>query len=532
MLLPALVLLIATPPPQFVYPPTKTVEAADTWFGKTYKAPYRWLEDLKAPPVEQWFKSQATLTDGLLGRIPARDALADEWTRLDKLQPARYRAIAVESGRVFYKKTLGGENVGKLYYREGWTGEEQLLFDPQTATPAGAKPGEVTTFKSLFPSPDGRHVLVALQASGAEWSELRVIDVARRRLLPDRIYPSWDGFGWTMDGKAFFYDSPKVTDIKSKEIELNHRSRLHRLGTPVASDPDLLSNGSHPELKIEPKEWPTAFIDEASPQWLVGNVGTVQNEMRIYAAPAAALGRGRRLHWTEISKYSDNLVRGISFYKDQAYAITHTGAPKYKLVRTSLAHPQWAKAETVIAEAQDSIQSLARSRDYLFLVYSNGIVGRIVKHRLEDGTTSELKLPGSGTVDISCPDVHSNRCVVFITSWIQPTTLWDYEGDADSLAKSVFDTAVEYPGFDQLTTEEVEVPGHDGTPIPLSIVHRKDLKLDGTSSAILEGYGAYSISFTPYVSVLRSVAVHGVVLGWCHVRGGGEKGEAWYRAGY
>src|SRR5438270_12688042 len=119
MLLPALVLLIATPPPQFVYPPTKTVEAADIWFGKTYKDPYRWLEDLKAAPVEQWFKSQAALTAGLLGRIPARDALADERMKLDKPQPARHRAIAVQSRRRLSKQALGGEHVGKRYCRAG-----------------------------------------------------------------------------------------------------------------------------------------------------------------------------------------------------------------------------------------------------------------------------------------------------------------------------------------------------------------------------------------------------------------------------
>src|SRR5215472_18191873 len=104
------------------YPSTKTVEASDTYFGKTYKDPYRWLENLKEKDVEAWFKSQAELTDSLLAKIPARDALAEEWMALDKLKPASYQSIDFENGRVFYKKTLGGENVGKLFFREGWTG--------------------------------------------------------------------------------------------------------------------------------------------------------------------------------------------------------------------------------------------------------------------------------------------------------------------------------------------------------------------------------------------------------------------------
>src|SRR5262249_34804465 len=103
------------PATRWEYPVTKTVDASDTYFGQTYKDPYRWMENLKDKNVEDWFKAQATLTDGLLAKIPARDALAKEWMELDKLKPASYSAISYEHGRVFYKKTLGGENVGKLY---------------------------------------------------------------------------------------------------------------------------------------------------------------------------------------------------------------------------------------------------------------------------------------------------------------------------------------------------------------------------------------------------------------------------------
>ena len=133
---------------QWNYPATRTVEASDTYFGKTYKDPYRWLEDLKDKDVEAWFKAQAALTDDLLARIPARDALANEWMELDKLKPASFSAITYKSGRVFYKKTLGGENVGKLYYRDGWKGAEHLLFDPSSVSPKGAKAGDVATIVS------------------------------------------------------------------------------------------------------------------------------------------------------------------------------------------------------------------------------------------------------------------------------------------------------------------------------------------------------------------------------------------------
>lgn len=534
-ILRSVVLLLAILPQgsaPWAYPATKTTGASDIYFGKTYKDPYRWLENLKDKDVETWFKRQAELTDGVLARIPARDALANEWMALDRLKPATYSQITYEHGRVFYKKTLGGENVGKLYFREGWKGDERLLFDPSEIHPTGAKPDDVTTIVSYAPSPDGRHVVLALTAGGAEFSELRTLEVDGRKLLPETMYPSYGPLAWTMDSRSFFYDAGRVADIKSQEIELNRKTRLHTLGADVTSDEDFFSNESYRGLEISPKEFPQAFIDESYPDYVIGNVSTVQNEMRLFYAPTAQMKPGARLKWTVLAVPSDNLVRGIVFYKDRVYAVTHTGAPRYKIVRTSVAHPDWKTAETAVAEDRDSIQYITHSKSFLFVVYSNGVVGRLVKYGLDSGKASEVTLPASGTVDISCPDFRSDRCIVYTTSWTQPTTLYDFDADTGTLTKSIFNTDVSYPGFENLVTEEVEVPGHDGTMIPLSIIHRKDLKRDGSASAILEGYGAYGISLTPAFRPEISIALHGVVMAIAHVRGGSEKGEEWYKAGY
>ncbi len=508
------------------YPPTKTVDASDTYFGTTYKDPYRWLEDLKAKDVEAWFKAQADLTDGLLAKIPARDALAQEWLALDKLKPASYQSIDYENGRVFYKKTLGGENVGKLFFRAGWNGAEKLLFDPGTY-----KTGVVTTIQSIVPSWDGKHVVIGLSSGGAEYSELRILDVDRAMLLPGSVYPSYGPFGWTRDNESFFYDAGKVTDIKSLEIELNRKTRLHKLGTDFSADPDIFSNETNPELGIEPKEFPNASIDESYPDYILGQVGTVQPELRIFYAPVSEM-KHEKIKWDVLCRPSDNLVRGMAFYRDHVYAITHAGAPKYKVIRTSVKQPDWQHAETIIPQAPDSIQYITKSKHYLFVIYSNGVVGRIVKYDLATGKTEEVKLPGSGSVDMICPDFKSDHCLVYITSWTSPVTIYDYEADKGTFAKSVFNTDVSYPGFQDLVSEEVEVPGHDGTMIPLSILHKKGIPMDGSSSCILDGYGAYGISQTPHFTVRHSVATRGVVLAFAHPRGGSEKGEAWYKAGY
>jgi prolyl oligopeptidase len=511
---------------QLNYPPTKTVDASDTYFGKTYDDPYRWLENLKDKDVEAWFKAQAELTDGLLAKIPGRDALVQEWMALDKLKPAVYSAITYEHGRVFYKKTLGGENVGKLYFRQGWNGAEKLLFDPATF-----KVGVTTTINSFVPSWDGKYVAIGFTSGGAEWSEIRILDVERGILLPERIYPSYGPNGWTKDNKSIFYDAGKVTDIKSLEIELNRETKIHKLGTEIATDRDIFSDESDPELGITPKEMPDAFIDESYPDYLIGNVQTVQNEMRLFYAPISELNN-KKIKWDVLCNPADNLVRGFAFHGDYIYAVTHTDAPKYKLVRTSVKHPDWEHAETVIPERTDSIRSITKSKHYLLVVYTDGVVCRLVKYDFATGQTTEIELPASGTVSISSPDWRTDRCLVYITSWISPLMTYDFDAQKNTFVKSIFNMDVSYPGFENLVSEEVEVTGHDGAMIPLSIIYKKGISLDGSNSCILRGYGAYGISQTPSFSILNSVAARGVVLAIAHVRGGSEKGEEWYKAGY
>jgi prolyl oligopeptidase len=512
---------------QWNYPPTKTVDASDTYFGKTYDDPYRWLEDLKDTNVQSWFKAQAELTDGLLAKIPGRDALVQEWTALDKLKPASYSSIMYEDGRVFYKKTLGGENVGKLYFRDGWDGKEKLLFDPTTY-----KAGVTTTAQSFVPSWNGKYVVLGLSAGGAEWSELRILDVDHGKLLPERIYPSWGADSWARDSKSFIYDAPKVTDTKSLQIELDQKTRVHKLGTAISSDKDIFSDELDPELGITSKDIPSVSIDESYPDYLIGRVDTVQTELWMFYAPVSELKHGK-IKWKVLCKRSDNLLdRGLEFNGDYVYAVTDAGAPKYKVVRTSLKHPDWANAETVIPETDDSVLYIKRSRHYLLVVYSDGVDCRLVKYDLASGATEELPLPMSGTLDVNVPDWRTDHFLVSITSWISPVAIYDLDAQTGTFTKSIFNTDVKYPGFDQLVSEEVEVPGHDGVMIPLSIIYQKGLAMNGSNSCILTGYGAYGIRLDPGFSFRFSLATHGVVCAIAHVRGGSEKGEAWYKAGY
>jgi prolyl oligopeptidase len=512
---------------QWKYPPAPTSSAFDVWHGKRYEDPYRPLENLADTNVAAWFKAQAELTNRTIARIPGRDALVREWLAMDKRTPPRYREFQFEGGRLFYRKTLGGENVGRLFVREGWDGREQLLFDPNSY-----KKGSDTALKLFVPSLDGKYVVLGLAAKGGEWSELRVLRVDDRQLLPESIYPAgWFGVSWLPGTQAFLYNGGDVTDVKSPDIELNRKTRIHNLGSPTAEDRDILSSASTPELDIDPKEIPVGEVPQSVSDRLIGGIFTVQPELRLYIASISELG-GSSVTWKPLVQRSDNLVRGFALHGDSVYGVTHANAPHYRVVRTRTDAPDWKNAQTVIPEAADSIDSIAQSRDYLLVTYSDGIRGRLLRYEFTSGTSQEIKLPIQGTVNTTCPDIHGNRCIVTISSWLQPPTLYELNTEAGELTKSAFNGEAKYPELADLVSEEVDVRGHDGTMIPLSIIHRKDIKLDGSSPCILEGYGAYGISWTPEFNPRFSVANRGVVVAYAHVRGGSEKGEAWYRAGY
>jgi prolyl oligopeptidase len=386
---------------------------------------------------------------------------------------------------------------------------------------------------TLFvPSIDGKHVVLGLAAKGGEWSELRVLQVDGRQLLPDSIYPAgWFGVSWLPGSQAFLYNGGNVADVKNPDIELNREVRIHRLGSPVTEDRGILSNASTPELAIAPKEIPLGEIPQSTSDRIVGALATVQSEFRLYTVHLSDLSAGR-VTWKPLVERSDNLVRGYALHDDSIYAVTHTGAPHYRVIRTRTDAPDWSSAETVVPEAADSIDSIEQSRDYLLITYSDGIKGRLVRYAFSSGKSEEVALPVQGSLATSCPDIHGNRCIVTVDSWLQPPTLYELEAETGEVTRSAFNGDVKYPELADLVSEEVEVPGHDGTMVPVSIIHRKDIRLDGSSPCILEGYGAYGYSWTPDFNPRVSVANRGVVLAYAHVRGGSEKGEEWYRAGY
>ena len=520
--------LCATAFAQYNYPATKKIEVTDTYFGVDYKDNYRWLEDMKNPEVEAWFKQQADFSNAIMNTINGRDELIAEWRKLDKLQPATYSNQTIKNGRIFYQKQMPGEKVSKVYFKENRNSPEVLLFDPLVFIT-----GKTLTVEAAMPSNDGNKIVIGYTENGAEVSTLRIMDVDSKTFLQDKIPATAGAMAWSFDDSAILYMWIKSADNNDPEGRLNPKTKLHKLGTDYKTDMDFFSNESYPNLNIAAKSYPYIVLMEDTKDYIFAGEGTVQNELKMWYAPISEFNSGN-INWKKLMDTSDELIGQLPVLDGKMYAITHKDAENYKLVSTDLKNPDWDNATDVVPENTMILKSAIRSKDYLLLSYSDGINMHLFKFNPKTNKTSKIKMPLSGTISSKSIDIKTNEFIVGITSWNKPYTEFLFDAKTEKFTASTYNKPSVYPAeYDDIVVEEVEVKGHDGVMIPLSIIYKKGTKKDGSNVCFMRSYGAYGYSMTPsFSSIVNALVVKDVVYAVPHVRGGSEKGQSWYKAGY
>jgi prolyl oligopeptidase len=514
---------------QYAYPATKKADSVNTYFGVAYKDPYQWLENLKDTGVVSWFKQQANFTDSILQKIDGRDRLLAEWKKLDSLQPAHISDRVYANGRIFYKKRMPGEKLAKLYVREGDNGAGRLLFDPGSFIS-----GKTLSIQKYVPSFDGKYLAIAYSAKGAEVSTIRIVTVATGQFLADELFPVFDLSSWTFDNKAILYVWLPSADNTDPNARRGAKTRLHTVGTDSKGDIDFFSSSSNPELKIDSSMYPISSLTRDNKNYIFSVTMTVQRELNLYYAPIGQL-YSRTIQWKSLCQPENKIVRGLEFMGDMVFAITYEGAKNFKLIETDIKKPDWPHAKIIAAEKSDqTLESITHCRNYLLMTYNDGINSHLFKYNPSTGQTAEIRLPLSGTIEVECLNNQTDTCTVRITSWVKPVAEFDFDPGKEIFTPSTYNQPPVYPeAYDQLQVKEVTVKARDGALIPLSIIYRKDTKLDGNNVCLLEGYGAYGISIPPGFEVQdNSLTVRGVVTAVAHVRGGSEKGQSWYEDGY
>ncbi len=526
--------VVAPPPVQRLGPPVAAVRAvSETFFGQSVTDPYRYLEDIKNPEVQAFMRGQGEFARKALDVIPGRARMLD---RIAELSEAGIAITSVQvtgagnSPQIFYLKQARGENSRKLYMRTGYGSVERLLFDPAAAGTAGTR----YTIDAYVPSPTGRHVAIGIAAGGSENTSLIVVDTQSASIeggAIDRI-GFFAGTHWAPDGKSFFYNRlPAQQAGAAVNRYLRSVAYRHVLGRGLDKDEAVLGQG-HGAALADIDIPGVEFSDDG--KLLVGKVehGDLR-EISIYIAP---VGDFRQVpDWQRAIEPKDG-VTAFATHDRALYLLTHHNAPRYKVVRTGLARPDFSKATTVVPHGDTVVRELAVAQDALYIRELIGGVDRLQRLNFSQSVFSGGKLEF-----VRLPFDLAIRQM--ITSPRRPGALLRLEGWTESpkyvqieeRSGNLIDTRLQPKSavnFDAIDEVRLMATAKDGTRIPVSLIYRKGTQLDTVRPTLLRAYGAYGITQAPVFNAATLAWLErGGVLGTCHVRGGGEFGEAWHRGG-
>jgi prolyl oligopeptidase len=512
-------------------PPVAEVRpVTDTYFGTPVVDPYRYFEDLGSPDVQAWMKAQANYTRGLLDTIPGREALLARIQALANTDADR-SGFVQRGRRYFYLLTEPGAQQPKLVYRDGLGGEEHVLLDPATL---GAGTATHYALDYFEPSWDGGTLAYGLSAGGSEASVLQVMDVATGKALPERIERAHDAVvTWRPDNRSFFYMKfAKVTaDTPKSETEFNARTYLHVVGKGPDGESDAVVFGRGVSKLDVPEGQGTYVLGSTQSPWVVAiaNRNLDDNPSTIYVAPLARISNAAT-PWKKVADVDDGVV-SVAIRGDTLYFRSLKDASRFRILTTSLAKPDVRHPRVVVPEGPGVITGFALAQDGIYYRVRDGAQARLMRTDFDGKDTRAIPTPYTGNLLEPTTDPALPGALFSLQSWSQPPLIYAYDPardetrDAGLAPQSRIDTS-------QLESEEVLATSYDGTRVPLSIIHRKGLVLDGSHPTMLVGYGAYGLVLEATFRAARQAWIErGGVYAIAHVRGGGEYGEDWHRGG-
>ncbi|MCM2254557.1 MAG: prolyl oligopeptidase family serine peptidase [Vicinamibacteria bacterium] len=514
------VLALASPPvtaqtrPE--YPDSRRQDLVETLHGVAVADPYRWLEDIDSKETATWVEAQNKVTFGLLGKIPARAALRERLTKLWNFE--RFGVPLKEGGRYFYTRNDGLQNQAVLLVADALAAEPRVLLDPNTLRADGT-----VALAAYSPSPDAKLLAYALAEGGSDWNVWKVRDVATGQDLADEL--AWVKFSdaaWTKDGRGFFYSrfaAPKEGD-DLKGANKNQTVWFHAIGTPQSADKLVYERPDKPEWYLyaqtsDDGRWLviTAFDGATDLQALfVKDLATPGASVRALADAMDA-----RYNWVD----NDGTVFLVR---------TDKGAPNGRLIAIDAARPWPNEWKEVVPEAKEALQEASIVGERLFAHYLQDAKSVIRAFDLAGRPLGDVPLPGLGSVGGFGGRRGDAETFYAFTGFTSPTTIYRY--DAAAGRSDVFRTPK--VDFDPAAyeTKQVFYASKDGTKVPMFVVHKKGLVLDGKSPAILYGYGGFNVPLTPAFSVsVIAWLERGGVYASANLRGGSEYGEAWHEAG-
>ncbi|MGC4078601.1 MAG: prolyl oligopeptidase family serine peptidase [Rubrivivax sp.] len=526
---PLLLAAAAVAAPRDVGAPSST---SDRFYGVQVDDPYRQLENVRDPAVAAWMKARAREARQTLDTIPGRPAMARRVAQLMAEAGTRFGALQRRPGeRLFYEKRGAHDDQFKLYMRDG--AHERLLVDPLAAGPRGSSHA-IDYFEA---SPGGRYVAYGLSAGGSEDAELYVVEATSgRRVLGPVSRAQYGNVAWLDDESGFFFTRlrPTAADAPPAAKYAGSRAVFVRLGSEVEKAPVALSFET-PGVTIDEAQDTPAVQPVAGTSWALALVshGT-DHELAAWVAPLADAVAGTA-RWKPLFGREAG-VTALQTVGERLFLLSHHNAPRYRLLESTVTAAGLEQARVRVPEGEGVLTGLARGADALYLRRRDGSASSLLRLPLADGGRLEdVALPVRGAFEMEGFDPQVPGVMLALQGWTDPERLWSVTPAADGRV-AVTDTRLLRPGHapaaGRYVVREVLVPSHDGAKVPLAIVHRADLKLDGRAPTLLWGYASYGMTDEPWYSATRLAWLEkGGVFAVANPRGSGAFGEDWYRGG-
>jgi prolyl oligopeptidase len=498
----------------------RTMDVVDREHGLEAPDPYRWMEGAQNPERDAWMRAQGAIAEAQLAKLPGRERLRARLREL-VLGGGAVFDVQVAGKRMFYEQVPPGEQLARLVVRDA-TGADRVLVAPAATSVEGSH----ASLHAYSPSRDGARVAYVVSSGGSELGTLHVMDVATGKDLDDTIDRVWGegAAAWLPDGKGFFYTRTPASGDDPLGMQTTW---LHELGKPVEHDTEILGRGPGAALALAPGEWPSIWVPPDG-GWVLAQVGGARSEQRIALAKLSELDRtgGGKTPWREIASYADGLEVTI-VHGDRIYYLGFGSAPNRRVISVPLAHPELANARVEIAEDPDvPLVAMYGARDALYLLRRPNGRAELLRWPWS-GKPASLDLPVAGWIPDAASDLRRDGITFQLETWLAPGTYFHFDPSTRRVAPIGLSSTTT-ADMSRVTAEELEAVSADGTHVPLTILHAKDLALDGSHPAILYGYGAYGVSQSPRFSASRLAWIErGGVYAIAHTRGGGERGRRW-----
>ncbi|MSR66328.1 MAG: S9 family peptidase [Pedosphaera sp.] len=503
-------------PNRIEYPKTERVSVAEVLHGVNVADPYRWLEDDNAPKTKAWVQAQNKVTHAHLESIPERKGIR---ARIERLWNYERYGIPFRQGKhYFFTKNDGLQNQSVLYVADSPAGPGKVLLDPNKLSTDGT-----VALSGYSVSEDGRHIAYGTSSSGSDWQEWHVRDVKTGKDLSDRLqWIKFSGASWKKDGSGFFYsryDAPKSGE-RLKGANYFQKLYFHKLGTEQSSDTLVYH-------RPDQKEWGFGGHVTEDGRYLILSIwqGTDTRNRVYYLDLQAKDAKVVELLNDFDADYSFIANDGAVFYFQ-----TDLNAPRSRVIAVDTAKPARANWREIIPQSEMTLRGVSFVNDRFiasYMVHARSIV-RVFG--MDGKPVRDVALPGIGSAGGFGGRREDPATYYSFTSFTVPGAIYKYDiatGQSTLFRqpKLAFDPA-------QFVTRQVHFSGKDGARIPMFIVHKRGLVLDGLNPTLLYSYGGFNISLTPSFSPANLVWMEmGGVYAMPNLRGGGEYGEEWHKAG-